>query len=60
MNKTYTVDELFENIEGDADNVLLNFPPEIVKETGWRPGDMLGIIAETGPLIIRKIDHENK
>ena len=53
-NKTYTVDELFEDIPDDPDNVLFNIPPEICKELNLNPGDTVNITVENGCLIIKK------
>ena len=54
MSQLYTVEELFQDIPGDLDNVMLTFPPEIIKETGWNPGDVLSINVENGKLVISK------
>jgi hypothetical protein len=41
--KTYPANEIFQNIENDKENVLMNIPPEIAEEMGWVPGDVLKI-----------------
>lgn len=41
--KTYPVNEIFQNIENDKENVLMNIPLEIAEEMGWVPGDVLKI-----------------
>jgi AbrB family looped-hinge helix DNA binding protein len=46
MQKTYSVDEIFQDIDGDPDNVLMTIPEEIAAELGWRPGDTLNITVE--------------
>jgi len=51
---TYTVEELFEDIDGDPDNVMLKIPPEICEAQGWKEGDVLNITVENGALIITK------
>ena len=56
MKKTYLSEELFEDIPGDSENVLLKFPPDILEQTGWKEGDVLNIKAEDGTLIISKKD----
>ena len=53
-SKTYTVDELFEDIPGDPENVLFNIPLEICKELNLNIGDTVNITAENGCLIIKK------
>jgi len=52
--KTFLVEELFEDIPGDPDNVLFKIPPEICEAQGWREGDTLNIVVENGALIISK------
>ena len=51
---TYNVDEIFEDIPGDNENIIMNIPQEIIKEMGWEPGDHLTIKVENEGLIIRK------
>ena len=41
--RTFRVEEIFEDIPGDEENVLMNIPLEICKELGWKPGDTLEI-----------------
>jgi len=56
INKTYSVDEVFTEIDGDPENVLMNIPPEIVEKLGWNPGDNLLIqILKSGELSITKV-----
>ena len=52
--KTFLVEEIFEDIPGDPDNVLFKIPPEICEAQGWREGDTLNIVVENGALIITK------
>lgn len=54
-NKTYLVEELFEDIEGDPDNVIFKIPPEICEQAGWSPGDTLHIETVNGCMFIKKI-----
>lgn len=51
---TYKYEEIFQDIDGDPDNVLLTFPPEIIEQAGWEEGDTLEFEAEEGRLIIKK------
>jgi hypothetical protein len=54
--KTYPANEIFQDIDGDTDNVLMNIPPEIAEELGWIPGDVLKIeILEGGGISISKV-----
>jgi len=50
----YSVEEIFEEIPGDSDNVILKFPPEVLEHTGWAEGDSLDINIEEGTIIIKK------
>jgi len=55
MSKTYLVEELFQDIEGDPDNVLFNIPPEICESQGWAEGDTINFKVENGALIMKKV-----
>jgi len=55
MTKTYLVEDLFEDIEGDPDNVIFKIPPEICKAQGWKEGDTMHIEVVEGQMIIKKI-----
>ncbi len=52
--KTYLVEELFEDIPGDPDNVILKIPQEICDAQGWIEGTNLDVTAQDGALILRK------
>lgn len=54
VNKVYKVEDIFEDIEGDPDNVLMNIPPEISEQMGWEPGDDLIITVEEGSIVLKK------
>ena len=55
---TYSVDEIFQDIEGDNENVLMNIPPEIAEKMGWQPGDLLRIeVLEEGGLSISRVEN---
>lgn len=51
----YDVNEIFVDIPGDPDNVILKFPPEVIEETGWKEGDTIDITTEDGRLILKKL-----
>jgi AbrB family looped-hinge helix DNA binding protein len=51
---TYNVEEIFEDIPNDLENVLMNIPEEIRTSMGWKPGDTLTIKVENEGLVIRK------
>jgi hypothetical protein len=52
---TYAVEDLFEDIPGDPDNVIMKLPPEICEAQGWKEGDVLNIKVENGAMIISKL-----
>lgn len=54
-NKTYLVEELFEDIPGDPDNVILKFPPDVWEQSGWQEGDTLDVKIENGAIVISKV-----
>ena len=54
-NKTFLVEELFEDIPGDPDNVLFKIPPEILEAQGWAEGDTLTVKVEDGAIVISKV-----
>jgi AbrB family looped-hinge helix DNA binding protein len=56
---TYKVEDIFEDIDGDEDNVLMNIPPEISEKMGWEPGDTLKITVEDGNITIVKVEESN-
>lgn len=55
---TYKVEDIFEDIEGDNDNVLMNIPPEVAEKMGWQPGDVLHIVVEDGNIVITKAEKD--
>lgn len=52
--RTFTVEEIFEDIPGDPDNVMMKIPPEICEAQGWKEGDTLTVKLENGAIIISK------
>jgi hypothetical protein len=57
---TYKVEDIFEDIEGDDENVLMNIPPEISERMGWVPGDVLKITVEDGQISITKKENNGQ
>jgi hypothetical protein len=59
VNNTYTykVEEIFEDIPGDPDNVNMNIPNEIMESQGWKEGDILKIKIEEGLITIVKANN---
>lgn len=51
---TFSVEDIFEDIPGDPDNVILKFPPEVLEQTGWKEGDTLTVSLVNGAISISK------
>jgi hypothetical protein len=51
---TFLAEEIFEDIPGDPDNVMMKIPPEICEAQGWKEGDTLNIKVENGAIVISK------
>jgi hypothetical protein len=51
---TFKVEEIFEDIPGDPDNVMMKIPPEICEQQGWNIGDTLHIEVIDGAIHISK------
>lgn len=52
---TFTAEEIFQDIPGDPDNVLMKFPEEVLALTGWKEGDTLDIKLEDGKIVVTKV-----
>ena len=50
----FNSEDIFQEIPGDPDNVMLTFPPEVLEETGWQAGDTLTIRVVDGAISIIK------
>ena len=53
---TFKAEEIFEDIPGDPDNVIMNLPPEVCEQQGWKEGDTLTVTVEDGAIVIKKHD----
>ena len=51
----YNYEEIFEDIPGDEENILMKIPQEICEQQGWVEGDTLKILVENGAMIISKV-----
>lgn len=51
---TVNVDDIFQDIPGDPENVLLTIPPEILSELGWKEGDTIKVIMEDDSIILER------
>lgn len=54
--KTYAVEEIFEDIPNDDENVLMKIPPEVCEQMNWKEGDVLKITVKEGAIHIAKAD----
>ena len=60
MDKTYKVEDIFQDIPGDPDNVTMTIPPEIMEAQGWGEGTKIKVeIGDKGSLIITEIKDED-
>lgn len=60
-NMIYKAEDIFQDIEGDDKNVLMNIPTEVAERMGWKPGDVLKVkILEEGGISIEKADNDKK
>lgn len=51
---TFKVEDIFEDIPNDPDNVIMNLPLELLEMTGWKEGDILTVELIEGGLCIEK------
>jgi formylmethanofuran dehydrogenase subunit D len=52
---TFNVEDIFEDIPGDPDNVIMKIPPELMEQAGWQEGDTLDVEVEDGAITIKKV-----
>lgn len=58
---TYKVEDIFEDIPGDKENVNMNIPPEVMEKAGWKEGDTIRVLwGDQGTVIIEKVQEEEK
>lgn len=50
----FSAEDIFEEIPGDPDNVMMKFPDEVLKLMGWKEGDVLDINVEDGKIVVKK------
>jgi hypothetical protein len=51
----YNADDIFQDIDGDPENVTMTIPPEVYEAMGWNEGDTLKIVVEKGVMSITKV-----
>ena len=54
MSKTYTYEEIFQEIPNDPENIMMTIPPEICESQGWKEGDVINIEVVDGAMILSK------
>lgn len=56
--RTYPVEEIFFDIEGDPDNILFQVPEAIAQDMQWMEGDTISIEADSNRrcIILKKVD----
>jgi hypothetical protein len=58
--RTYSVDEIFQDIEGDEENCLMTFPPEVVEDLGWSVPMRISIEIVNDQMIITPIGENDE
>ena len=56
----YNYEDIFQDVEGDPDNVLLTIPEEVCNIMGIVPGDTVKFELINDALHIRKVDNGTK
>lgn len=58
---TYKVEDVFHDIPGDDENILMTIPPEILEKMGWKEGDRLSVkVREDQSISITRIENGKK
>ena len=56
---TFKMEDIFEEIPDNPNEILMNIPEEVCNQVGLTPGDNIKIlIGDQGTLIIEKLDKE--
>lgn len=55
IKTTYLVEEIFQDIPGDPEHVIMTIPPEICEHSGIGPGDDVSIQVKNNQMIITKV-----
>ena len=57
---TYKVEDIFQDIPGDSENINMNIPEEIAEKAGLKPGDPIKILwGDQGTIIIEKLEKDS-
>jgi hypothetical protein len=54
MNRIYQVEDIFEDIDGDSENVLMNIPIEIAEQMGWGEGTVIEITVVNETIVLKE------
>lgn len=56
-NLVYKAEDIFQDIEGDKENVLMTIPPEVMEKAGFKEGDTIKIekVPNGGGISITKV-----
>lgn len=59
MTKKYIYEavEIFEEIPGEPDSVMMKIPPELAETLGWQPGDTIAVAAIGESIELRLVKH---
>jgi len=61
LNKVYKVEDIFQDIPDDPENVLMTIPPEVMEKMGWKEGDNIKVkVGDQGTVIIEKVEEPTK
>ena len=61
MKTIYNQEEIFQDIPGDTEQVLMKIPDEIAEAAGFKPGDTIKISwGDQGTIIITKVDDDKE
>lgn len=52
---TFKAEEIFEDIPGDPENVIMRIPPELLEQAGWKDGDTLNVEIVDDTVIVTKV-----
>lgn len=61
MKTVYTQEEIFEDIPGDENNVMMKIPDDIMEAQGWKEGDTIKVEwGDQGTIIISKVENNGE
>jgi hypothetical protein len=61
MKTIYNQEEIFQDIPGDTEQVMMKIPDEIAEAAGFKPGDTIKISwGDQGTIIITKVDDDKE